>query len=191
MSKIDFAKLIISQLESAIGKDGSGFAESSSTTAMSAIADAITSYLINNVTVTISYSGILPPPASTPDPVVTDIFKITGECTPVSVSDSFTSWLAQIEANIISGFTLQPKGENGIIFSQQPFINPGIALTQMDIMSAHLGNENNPQQVVWELICEKIITWLETIAINVTPGPSSNSLSSSTGIAYITAINIT
>lgn len=191
MSKSDFAKAIINQLQGAIGTEGKNYSESSATSAMSAVATAITNYLIANTKVTISYAGIIPstPPAN--DPITTDTFKIVGSCAPTGPSNSFDAWIKQIEANIIAGFQLAPKGDNGIVFSMPPFLNPGIATTQSQLKSAHDVSDESPQQGIWEIVCGGIMDWINSTAMNTTPGGGTNPKTSSAGPAAITGIKIT
>lgn len=191
MSKSDFAKAIISQLSGAIGTDGDRYSASSATMAMSAVATAITDYLIANTKVTVTYAGTIPGTPPAPDPVVTDTFKIVGTCAPTGPSDSFDAWVRQIEANIISGFQLAPKGDMGVVFTAIPFSNSGIAVTQSMLQSAHDINDKSPQQKVWEIICGGVMDWINTTAMNATPGPATRPTGPSTGTGSIVKIAIT
>lgn len=191
MSKSDFAKEIINQLKGAIGTDGGNYSTSSASSAMSAVATGITNYLIANTKVTISYAGTISGTPSTKDPITTDTFKIVGTCAPTGPSNSFDAWIKLIEANIIAGFQLAPKGENGVVFSTAPFINPGIATTQSQLKSAHDVSDEDPQQKIWEIVCGGIMDWVNSSAMNNTPGDGSNSAVASKGPAAITKIQIT
>lgn len=191
MSRSAFAKVIISQLQGAIGTDGNNYSESSAASAMGAVANAITNYLINNTKVTITYAGIIPGVPPTNDPITSDTFKIVGSCAPTGPSNSFDAWIKQIEANIIAGFQLAPKGDKGVVFTQTPFLNPGIMCTQSQLKSAHNVSDKSPQQGIWEIVCGSIMDWINSNAINATPGAAARSTGPSTGIATITKISIT
>lgn len=190
MSASTFADTIISKLSSAIGTDGSSFTSGSASLAMNAVAAGITEYLLANTTVTVSYAGVIPSVPPTPDPLVTDTFSIIGTCAPTGPSDSFDSWISQIESNILSGFQLAPKGNAGLVFATAPFLTRGIATTQAALASAHDINDESPQKKIWELVCGGIMAWINGTAMNVTPGTASNSLSGSTGVAAITKITL-
>lgn len=190
MSKSAFAQTIIAKLAASIGKDGSNWGASHATTAMTAVAQGITEYLIANTTVMITYAGIVSATIPYPDPVVTDTFKIVGSCAPTGPSNSFDSWIKQIEANIIAGFQLAPLGNAGISFVQKPFLNPGIATTQAMLKSTHDINDKDPQQKVWEVVCGGIMDWINTLAMNVTPGFAARATAPSSGTASITKITI-
>lgn len=190
MSASSFADSIISKLSSAIGTDGSNFTSASASLAMTAVATGITEYLIANTMVMVSYAGIIPSVPTVPDPLVTDTFSIIGTCAPTGPSNSFDDWISQIEANIISGFQLAPKGNAGLVFPTVPFMTPGITLTQAILTAAHDINDESPQKKIWELVCNGIMAWINGTAMNVTPGAANNSLTGSTGTATITKIII-
>lgn len=84
MSKSAFAQAIISKLKSSIGTSGKDYSAGSASAAMSAVAAGITEYLIANTTVMVSYVGVIPGVPPTPDPLVTDSFKIMGSCAPLA-----------------------------------------------------------------------------------------------------------
>lgn len=191
MSKSAFAQAIISQLQGAIGTDGNNYSESSATSAMSAVATAITNYLIANTKVTIGYVGTIPGTPPTPDPVVIDTFKIVGSCAPTGPLNSFDAWIKQIETNIIAGFQLAPKGDKGIVFVQKPFLSPGIMTTQSQLKSAHDVSDESPQQKIWEIVCGGIMDWINSTAMNTTPGPATRPTGPSSGTGTITKIQIT
>lgn len=191
MSKSDFAKAIINQLQGAIGTDGNNYTGSSATSAMSAVATAITNYLIANTKVTISYAGIIPSTPPAKDPISTDTFKIVGSCAPTGPSNSFDAWIKQIEANIIAGFQLAPKGEKGVTFPMLPFLNPGIAITQSKLKDIHDLNDESPQQKIWEMICGEIMAWINGNAMNTTIGSATRLSAGSSGTANIFKIEIT
>lgn len=191
MSKSTFAQTIISKLNATIGMDGSNYTSGSASTAMTAVAAAITEYLIANTTVSISYTGIVASTPPYPDPIVMDSFKIIGNCAPPSQSDNFDSWIKQIETNIIAGFQLAPTGNAGVMFAQKPFLKPGIATKQSDLKSAHDVSDESPQKKVWEVVCEGIMNWINNVAMNTAPGVASRPTAPSTGTATITKITIT
>lgn len=190
MSKSAFAQTIISKLKAAIGVDGGSYSTSTATSAMTAVANGITEYLIANTTVTIAYAGIIPGTPPTPDPLVIDSFKITGTCAPTGPSNSFDVWIKQVEANIIAGFSLAPKGTAGVAFAQKPFLNPGIATVQSMLKANHDVSDENPQQKIWEMICGGIMDWINSSAMNPAPGAATHQPPGSSGTANITKILI-
>ncbi len=191
MSKSAFAQTIISKLKSSIGTSGKDYSAGSASAAMSAVAAGITEYLIANTTVMVSYVGIIPGVPPTPDPLVSDSFKIVGSCAPTGPSNSFDSWIRQIESNIIAGFQLAPMGNGGLVFAQKPFLSPGIVTSQSNLKATHDVEDKDPQQKVWEVVCGGIMDWINGLAMNVTPGAATHPVVSSTGTATITKITIT
>ncbi len=191
MSKSAFAQTIISKLKSSIGTSGKDYSAGSASAAMSAVAAGITEYLIANTTVMVAYVGIIPGTPPVPDPLVTDTFKIIGSCAPTGPSNSFDSWIRQIESNIIAGFQLAPKGNAGLVFAQMPFAIPGIVTTQANLTATHDVSDEDPQQKVWEVVCGGIMDWINSLAMNVTPGAATHPTAPSTGTATITKITIT
>lgn len=190
MSKSAFAKTIISKLAGSIGTSGKDFTAGSASAAMSAVAAGITEYLIANTTVSVAYVGVIPSTPPSPDPLVADTFKIVGNCAPTGPSDSFDSWIKQIETNIISGFTLATAGDKGLVFAQVPFSVSGISTVQSALKAVHDVSDEDPQQKVWEVICGGIMDWINTSAMNTAPASASNPSTSSTGTATITGITI-
>lgn len=191
MSKTAFAQTIIGKLRAAISTDGLGYTSGSAVSAMSAVAQGITEYLIANTVVTISYAGVVAAVPPYPDPVIIDTFKIIGNCAPPSPSNSFDSWIRQIESNIIAGFQLAPMGNAGIVFAQKPFLNIGIATSQGDLKAIHDVSDTDPQLKVWEIVCGGIMDWINGLALNSIPGTASRPTAPSTGVASITKITIT
>lgn len=191
MSKSAFAQAIITKLKGAIGTDGQQYSSGTATLAMSAVAQGITEYLISNTKVIIAYAGIIPGVPPTPDPVVVDTFSIIGSCAPTGPSNSFDSWIKQIEANIIAGFQLAPAGENGVVYPQKPFAISGITTAQSMLKSCHDTSDQNPQQKVWEIVCGGIMDWINTSAMNTAPGGATHPVAGSSGTANITKIIIT
>lgn len=190
MSKSAFAQKIISELKGAIGKDGQKYTESSATSAMAAVAKAITDYLIANTEVTITYAGTIPGTPPSPDPTTSDTFEIVGTCAPPSPSNSFDSWIKEIEANIIAGFKLAAKGEKKVVFAQTPFAIPGIATVQSMLKSNHDVSDKDPQQKIWEIVCGGIMDWINGTAMNTKPGSATHPPAGSSGTANITKITI-
>lgn len=191
MSKQAFASAIISKMKSAIGTDGQSFSGGTASAAMAAVAQAITEYLIANTQVMVAYVGIIPGTPPTPDPVVSDTFKIVGTCAPPSPANSFDAWMLQLQTNIISGFMLAPTGNAGVMFPQKPFLAPGVTVNQATLKSAHDVQDNNSQQKIWEIICDGIIQWINTSAMNPSPGAGSRPTGPSTGTANIVKITLT
>ena len=191
MSKSAFAQTIINKLKSAISTDGGSYQTATATSAMAAVAQGITEYLIANTQVQIAYTGIIPGTPPVPDPVVADVFKIVGACAPPSPSDNFGAWIKKIEANIIAGFNLAPMGNACVVFVTKPFLNVGIKTQIGDLTSTHDVQDENPQQKVWEVICGDIMDWINSLAMNTIPGAASRPSGPSTGTASITKITIT
>lgn len=189
MAKAEFAKAIIGELSSAIGTDGGSFNSGTATNAGVAIAKGITNYLLANTQIGVAYNGIIPGTPPVPD-ICTDNVTITGQCAPLSASSDFNAWVGQIEANIMAGFMVGPGLALVTPMSPTPvFIIPGLTgiLNQGILTPIHQGNMDDPQQAIWEAICEKIITWLETMAALPTY-PASHI--TSTGVATKTTVKI-
>lgn len=190
MSKSAFAQKIISELKGAIGTDGQSYSTGSASSAMAAVAKAITDYLIANIEVTITYAGMIPGTPPSPDPTTSDTFKIVGTCTPPSPSNSFDSWIKEIESNIIAGFKLAEAGEAKVAFVQTPFAVPGIATTQSMLKAKHDVSDKDPQQKIWEIVCGGIMDWINSSAMNTSPGGATHPPAGSSGTASITKITI-
>lgn len=191
MSKKSFASLIISKMKGAIGTDGHSFGDGTANSAMAAVSQAITEYLVANTQVTVTYVGIIPGTPPTPDPVVTDVFKIVGSCAPPSPSQNFDEWLLQLQNNVIGGFQLAPSGNAGVVFPMKPFLAPSITITQQDLKSAHSVDDEEPQQKIWEIVCDGIMKWINGTALNPAVGAGSRPSGPSTGTANIVKIVIT
>lgn len=190
MSKSLFASTIIDKVNAAIGRDGVSYSEGSAFSAMEAVAQGITEYLIQNTVVTIQYTGIIPAASPLPDPVAVDTFSIVGSCAPTGPSDHFDDWIRKIEQNIITGFQLAPSGTLGVVFSQMPFLNIGVSTTRLKLTEVHDVLDEDPQHKIWEIICGDIMDWINNIAINTTPSAASRPLGPSAGTAVITKITI-
>ena len=186
MSKTTFAQTIISKLKAAIGTDGSIYTSGSALSAMAAVAQGITEYLIANTTVSIAYAGMVITAYPYPDPIISDTFRIVGTCAPPSPANSFDSWIKQIETNIIAGFQLAPSGNAGVVFVQKPFLNIGIKTMQENLKSIHDVSDKDPQLKVWEVVCGGIMDWINSIALNSIAGPASRPTAPSAGTASIT-----
>lgn len=191
MSKSAFAQTIISKMKSAIGTDGQSFSSGTASAAMAAVAQGVTEYLIQNTKVDIMYNGIIPGTPPTPDPIKRDTFKIIGTCAPPSQSNSFDAWLLQLQTNIIAGFQLAPTGNAGVMFPTKPFLAPGVTITQANLKSAHDVSDKDPQQKIWEIICDGIMQWINSTAMNAVPGAGARPTGPSTGVANIVKITLT
>lgn len=192
MGKTEFARVIISKLSDAIGTDGTIFTTDTAASAMQAVAEGITDYIIANTTVIISYQGTIPGPPSITDPLVVDTFSLTGTCAATGPSNGFDSWIKQIEANIISGFFLEKTGENGVAFiaPQAAFVKsePGILIKGETLKAKHDPADKNPQLKIWEAICDGIIQWINSSAANMTLASAGNTKTSSVGTGAITEV---
>lgn len=191
MSKSSFASTIIDKINAAIGREGQNYSEGSAYSAMNAVAQGITEYLIQNTTVFVQYTGIVQTLYPYPDPVVADTFSIVGSCASTGPSQNFDDWIKQIEENIIAGFQLTPTGNAGVMFSQKPFLNIGIGTVREQLAAAHDVLDEDPQHKVWEIVCGGIMDWINNIAMNSTPGAATRPSAPSVGTAVITKITIT
>lgn len=188
------ADSIISELQNELGTGGDSYSESTPTVANKAIAKAITDYLKQNTTITVSYVGVIPTVPPVPDPLVTDVFKIIGECAPVPVATNFDTWLIQLATNIQTGFQLQTNGVAALVCGTPtlcfmgitPFIGNQITLGLKEL---HKSNSDNPQKAVWTAICDVIWTWLNTMVVP-TPFLCTNPLTGSTGTGMIAKITV-
>lgn len=166
MSKVDFAKVIISKLDAAIGTDpeNMGTPELLGT----AMALGITEYITTRVKIQIAWTGIS---ATGPDPLVTDTVLVLGVCSPIPSAPTFEAWIKGLEANIVSGFFVGP-GLGGVLPSGtfNAFL-PGLVITAEELGAAvknHLST--NPQTPFWETLCGKILEWLMRCTIPGYPG---------------------
>lgn len=191
MSKSSFAATIIDKINAAIGREGQNYLEGSAFSAMEAVAQGITEYLIQNTTVTIQYSGTIQSSKPSPDPVVADMFSIVGSCAPTGPSQHFDDWIKQIESNIIAGFQLAPMGNAGVVFPQKPFLNIGIDTIREQLTAAHDVLDEDPQHKIWEMVCGGIMDWINGIAMNSVPGAATRPSAPSAGTASIVNITIT
>lgn len=162
MSKTTFANLILTNLQGAIGHDGSQYTNATPALAQSAIATAITQYLIANTTITISYNGMLTNGGT--DVIASDTMKIAGTCTTLSAPSNFNSWVAALQSSIASSFVVTPPSTQGVITTFQPFnsVVGALQISQSDLKTAHNNNTKAPALSVWEVICGKILDWLNS-----------------------------
>lgn len=189
MSKSAFASQIISSLKSAINTDGQGYSSGTPNAANAAIASAVTSYIIANTTVMIAYKGIMKASPHPADPVVTDSFKVIGSCSPPS-GTTFGAWIRSLQNNIVTGFSLAPTGTAGVTFPCKPIQTGNLNISLGNLTNLHTGNDTNPQQPVWEHICEKILGWLNDAGtVNKASGTASRPVSD--GTANCTQIIVT
>lgn len=163
MGKATFASLVIAKLKSAVGTDGATYTADTPDKAQTAIAEAITEYLIANAVITISYSGTLTTDTGT-DPTITDTMKITGTCAKIGKPSDFIAWVNKIQSVIASSFSVVSPGASGVITTFKPF-SPAInalQISQSDLYNAYKNNVSAPMQSVWEVICGKILDWLNS-----------------------------
>lgn len=163
MGKTAFASLVIAKLKATISTDGATYTVDTPDKAQTAIAEAITEYLIANTTVTISYSGTLST-GTGKDPITTDTMKITGTCAKIGKPLDFITWVNKIQSVIASSFSVVSPGANGVITTFLPF-NPtanALQISQSDLLNAYKNNISSPMQAVWEVICGKILDWLNS-----------------------------
>lgn len=194
MGKTTFASLIITKLRAAVGTDGATYTVITPEAAQRAIADAITEYLIANTTISISYAGTLNT-GSGVDSITTDTMKINGKCDTIGKPSDFVSWVNKIQAVIASSFSVASPGIGGVATTFKPF-NPtagALTVTLSDLNSAYKNNPSDPTQVVWEAVCEKILSWLNS---EVGKNPTATAVTAtragvSTGTASLVKITIT
>lgn len=164
MSKESFASLVLTKLKAAVGGDGSKYSSNTATLAQSAIADAITEYLVANTTVTISYGGVLTSGGA--DVIASDTMKITGSCQLKSVPTQFDSWVATLQSAIASAFVVQPPSTQGVVTAFSPFssVTGALQISQSKLKAAHKANTTNPALSVWSEVCGAILDWLNSTA---------------------------
>lgn len=187
MAARDLADKIISSLKSAIGKDGTKFTKASPSIANAAIASTITTYLISNTKVNVSYNG--PIPAGGTESIPSDDLTVLGVCAPPSGTD-FDSWISSLENNIVSGFFIG-VGKIVIPAGTFPSFKKGISISREDLKSIHEGNitkDDDPQKLIWEKISSAILEWLNsTIG---TPSFSAIGKASPSGVAKTTKVTV-
>lgn len=190
MAAADLADLIISEMKSAIGQEGD-YDNSAPSKANIAIAKAITDYLIKNTLISIAYAGIIPGAPPIPDPVVADVFRITGNCSPAS-STNFDAWLMELSLNIQNGFQFS-IGNLGLmpVAPTLCFVGPPITGNQvmLGLSSIHKSNNDNPQKPIWTAISGAILTWLNTQLPPISFA-CMNSSAGSTGMATTVKIMV-
>ena len=164
MSKENFANLVLTKLKAVVGDDGSKYSSNTATLAQSAIADAITEYLVANTTITISYTGVSA--SGSADVIASDTMKIVGSCTPIATPANFASWVIAVQSSIASAFVVQSPSIQGVITTFQPFSNAAgtLQIPQSDLKSSHENNLKAPMSSVWSVICGNILDWLNSPA---------------------------
>ena len=191
MGKSAFASSVITKLRGAIGNDGRNFNSGTPAVAMAAFAEAITEYLIANTTITVTYSGTITATGD-PDPITSDTFRIVGVCAPPVSAVDFGDWISKLQDNIMNGFILAPIGTAGIVFEAVPFISKSMDMPQSRLKAAHNPSDTDPQQKIWEIICQAIIDWIGGGAMgSPVESAATNPSAASAGRARITDITIT
>lgn len=194
MSKESFANLIVTKLNGALGWNGSAYSSDTPKQAQTAIAEAITEYLIANTTITISYNGVLNT-GSGADVIASDTMKITGSCSLVSTPSSFEGWVATLQSAIASAFTVLSPSTQGVIVTFQPFngIAGALQIPQTNLKVAHEGNPKSPALAVWTVICGGILDWLNS---SLGKSPTATAIAAtrtgiSSGTAALLSITVT
>lgn len=164
MSKESFASLVLTKLKASVGDDGSKYSDNTATLAQSAIAAAITEYLVANTTITISYDGVLTSGGA--DVIASDTMKIAGSCQLTSVPTQFDSWVATLQSAIASAFVTQPPSTQGVVTAFPPFssITGALQIPQSKLKAAHEANAKAPALSVWSEVCGAILDWLNSAA---------------------------
>lgn len=183
MSKTDFAKCIISHMDSAISKDGTQYSESTPAMANQAVAEAVTEYIIKNAEVASTYSGSTP---TAPDPVTSDKHGLIGSCPPVAAKDNLQSWLDELCNNIKNAFFVAP-GEKGVTFACNP-IHVGSASVPDLSKIPHLDSKD-PQLECWELVCGCILDWINSQP-PTSPTGGSRPPGGSSGTAFSSMVSL-
>lgn len=193
MGKTAFANLIVSKLKSAVGVDGATYTSDTPNKAQKAIIDSITEYLTAHTSIKISYNGVLTSGTGV-DSVIEDTMKITSNSKTIGKPLNFLIWVNSIQQVIASSFTVVFPGEKGVIVDFKPF-NPtsnALIILQTDLLAAHQNNVNTPVQAVWEVICGKILDWLNS---ELGKNPAATNLPAtrtgvSSGIASLISISV-
>lgn len=193
MGKTAFANLVITKLKATIGNDGSLYTAQTPIAAQTAIAQAITEYLIANTTINISYTGTLNTGTGA-DSVVKDTMKITGSCATTGKPSDFQAWVNKLQSVIATSFSVVSPGANGVVVTFLPF-NPTVGalqISQKDLNDTFQNNMSNPLLAVWEFICGKIIDWLNSATGT---NPTATALTAtrtgiSTGVASLVSISV-
>ncbi len=193
MGKESFANLIVSELRTSIGNNGLSYSANTPSLAQTAIAKAITEYLIANTIITISYNGIMLSGGA--DIITSDNMKIEGECKLTNTPSQFDSWISSLQSAISSAFTVQSPSVQGVITTFKPFSNmPGaLQISQSALKMAHIGNAKDPTLSVWSELCSGILDWLNSeagknaLAINIEASRSGVS----TGSVNLLSIKVT
>lgn len=194
MSKTAFAQLIISKMKAAIGTDGGKYSSATTSAAQAAIGQAITEYLIANTTLTISYNGMTTSTPPTPDIIAADTMKIAGACATPSTPSSYSSWIRELQKNIARGFYPQSPSTSLVTVMFFPFnsTSNSLSIPQDNLQSAHQNNYNDPQLVVWEVICEKLMDWINSASgMNPAAKAIAATRPGSAGTVTLTKITIT
>lgn len=163
MSAKSFAQQICSAIKGAVGdeKAGGNYNDGTPAACQSAIANAITNYLIANVTVHAAYNGMTTSTPSAPDIVPDEHFKIAGACAPTSTPKTFDAWVKDLESKIVAGFLIVVPGINAVTTTPfKPFMTGGLTISQANLKSAHEGNMKDPMEQVWTVVCQGILDWI-------------------------------
>jgi hypothetical protein len=119
--------------------------------------DAILKNICDNITITYGWAAVSPPPASSPDPVVTFTASVSGGGT-LTPSMSFPLMLIKLAA-LIKGLTI--TAEAGFVVAPLAF-NPAGVLTVV------MANEDT-QEAAMEHFCVQIITSIKSTFPNPMP----------------------
>jgi len=131
------------------------------------LGDAVLKHICDNVQITYGWAGVLPPPASTPDPVVLFSASVSGGGT-LTPSGSVPEMLLKLAA-LIKGLAISPAA--GFALTPLAF-NPAGAL------AAAMAGETT-QEAAIQHFCEQIIASFKLSFIN--PSPASGTHGTYTG----------
>lgn len=113
--------------------------------------EGLSEYISGNLEITYSWVATMPPPASTPDPVVSFAANVSYPTFSIGIPPSFTAWGAMIQKEVLAGI-IKPK-EAAFILGPLTFFVVPLVLMQGDDL---------------EGICGQICVWLKT-CINPVP----------------------
>lgn len=122
----------------------------------------ITRYLIENTSIQISYSGVIPGTPPIPESAI-DFAKITGSISIPAISSDFDQWIQRIEVSIRQGFLISAGSRvipKSTIFPLNVIPILSTFLNIDKLKQIHFSNLKDPLSFIWNTIAEGIITWL-------------------------------
>lgn len=171
MSVSSFKTALMNAILSSIGKDGSKYNKNTAGTASYILINTIYSYIQSNMTVTVSYSGTLSNGST--DPRITDVFNVISNNASMPSVTSFSEWVTAIQNAIASSIHLSQYSNLGQLSPSSdlyPILNSGLStfLREDQIKEVHLNNFKDPQDAVWNYICEGLFSWITSSVARLT-----------------------